>query len=128
MTLSVNAATRRTAIFKIMAELGAMQVGTRLRLTELMAGWTRVGLRADDLSTGLNESFADGTLEFAFDAQESAIWLTAAGKAWAEQAQAERDASTGDGANPEQVLQAAQQRGEASGDKPPTYIRDRRKS
>ncbi|MBL6751512.1 MAG: hypothetical protein ISP90_13370 [Nevskia sp.] len=122
MPLTVTAAARRMAILKLMAELGYLEAGARMKLTDLMAAWTRVGLRADDLSTGLNESLEDGILEFSAEAVDSAVWLTPAGKAWKPDPEC-RDA---DGRTAEQVLQAALQRSSASDAAPP--FRDRRKS
>lgn len=123
MPLTVTAAARRIAILRLMAELGGKKAGARVKLTDLMAAWTRVGLRGDDLSVGLNESLADGILEFGADAQNSAVWLTPAGTAWKHDAGA-RDV---EGRTAEQILQLALQRSSAATDLPPPF-RDRRRS
>lgn len=93
MNLTVTPATRRTAIFKIMADLRFLRVGARLRVTDLMTAWITIGLRGDDLATGLNESFADGILEFAGDGKEATVSLTQVGKVWLESAEAKIDIS-----------------------------------
>ncbi len=82
MPFEITAATRKTAIFHVMRQCHADQVGQPVLLTVLMVGWTQLGLRGDDLSDGLNELLDDGSLGLNADPRSPAVLLTATGKAW----------------------------------------------
>jgi hypothetical protein len=122
-SLEVSPATRRTAILKVMADLGYLQVEAHLALPALMASWNTVGLRADDLAAGLNECLADGILKFSGGAHDSALWLSRDGKAWIDSAHAADEI-----ARQKQILQAAQRRRVAQAGDHAVFFLDRRKS
>ncbi|MBL6749429.1 MAG: hypothetical protein ISP90_02860 [Nevskia sp.] len=122
MGLTVTAATRRAAILKTMADLHSLKVGERLPVTRLMAVWAPLGLRADDLTDGLNECIADGILDFSADAQEFTVWLSDAGKTWIDAVHAQDDIAT-----QKRILHAAEQRRIAQAGHPEPFLRERRK-
>ena len=82
MTQAITALTRKTAIFHLIRQCHADQVGAPVLLTVLMVAWTQLGLRGDDLSTGLNEMLEDGSLHLNADPRNPSVALTASGKAW----------------------------------------------
>lgn len=82
MNLEITALTRKTAVMEIVRQCRADQVGSPVLLTVLMVAWTQLGLRENDLSTGLNEMLDDGSLSLNQDHQNPSVALTDAGKAW----------------------------------------------
>ena len=129
MSVVITALTRKVAILHLIQQCHADRVGAPVLLTVLMVAWTQMGLRGDDLSTGLNEMLEDGSLGLDPDHKNPSISLTAAGKAWME----------GEGANPqlrmeqERILRSVRQRAEgrppqteAPGQVPRWQIIDRR--
>jgi hypothetical protein len=123
MNLTVTASTRRTAILSALADLCFFKVGERLRVTELMSAWMRIPLRGDDLSTGLNECFFDGILDFAVENRESTVSLTHGGKAWIDSAHGRNEFAT-----QMRVLAAAQRRRSVAEEYQAPFFRDRRLS
>jgi hypothetical protein len=109
---AITAATRKTAIVHLIRQCHADRVGEPVLLTALMAAWTLIGLRGEDLSTGLNEMLDDGSLSLIADHKNPAVALTEQGKAWMD----------GQGVDPQQrreqewLLQKIQQR---AGSPPP---------
>jgi len=85
MTLAVTALTRKLAILDLFRQCHADRAGAPVLLTVLMVAWTENGLRADDLSTGLNEMLEDGSLGLNSDPKHPSVALTPDGKSWAEQ-------------------------------------------
>src|ERR1700757_3615782 len=82
MNIDITALTRKTAIIELFRQCHADQEGASVLLTVLMVAWTDLGLRADDLSTGLNEMLEEGTLSLNADAKNPAVVLSPSGKAW----------------------------------------------
>lgn len=82
MTLAITALTRKTAIIGLFRQCHADQVGSSVLLSVLMVAWTGLGLRGEDLSTGLNEMLEEGSLGLNPDHRQPAVMLTASGKAW----------------------------------------------
>lgn len=80
--LPITALTRKTAVLEIFRGYWADEVGNRLSLVELMAAWTEVGLRADDLALGLNEMLDDGSLVLDPNYSKPALTLARSGKDW----------------------------------------------
>ena len=109
MTLAITALTRKTAILQLIRQCHADRPGAPVLLTVLMVGWTQMGLRGDDLSTGLNEMLEDGSLALDPDHKNPSVALTERGKAWID----------GAGANPqlrleqERILRSVKLRTEA---------------
>ena len=95
MTIAITALTRKTAIMRLFRQCRADQAGSQVLLTVLMTAWTQLGLRGEDLSTGLNEMLEDGSLSLNTDPRSPAVALTASGKAWLD----------GVGVNPQQMLE-----------------------
>jgi hypothetical protein len=131
MNLEITALTRKTAIMEIVRQCRAGEVGSPVLLTVLMVAWTQLGLRDNDLSTGLNEMLDDGSLALDQDHNNPSVALTAAGKAWLD----------GTGVDPrlraeqERILRTVRQRMEsrpqeklAPGQEPRWRIIDRRVS
>jgi hypothetical protein len=129
MTLAITALTRKTAILHLIRQCHAEQPGTPVLLTVLMVAWTQLGLRGDDLSTGLNEMLEDGSLRLDPDHKNPSVALSESGKAWMD----------GPGANPqlrmeqERILRSVRQRADglppqaaAPGQVPRWQIVDRR--
>ncbi len=85
MTLVVTALTRKVAILELFRGCHADRAGAPVLLTVLMVAWNESGLRADDLSNGLNEMLEDGSLGLDSDPKHPSVALTAEGRAWAEQ-------------------------------------------
>ena len=84
MTLAITALTRKTAILQLIRQCHADSPGVPVLLTVLMVGWTQMGLRGDDLSTGLNEMLEDGSLALDPEHKNPSVSLTERGKAWTE--------------------------------------------
>lgn len=105
MRLNVSAATRRTALLKLMIDLRSLRIGVRLPVVELMSVWNTTGLRGDDLSAGLNECLEAGILDFAVAGADPSVALTAAGASWLDSLEAR-----GEIAAQRPVLESAQQR------------------
>jgi hypothetical protein len=82
MTIAITALTRKTAIMRLFRHCGAGREGAPVLLTVLMTAWTQLGLRGEDLSTGLNEMLEDASLALSMDPKNPSVSLTAAGKAW----------------------------------------------
>jgi hypothetical protein len=82
MSMTVTPITRKVAILQIFREQRADKAGMGLALEALMAVWTRVGLRGDDLSNGLNELIEDGSLSLRPGHLDPMAVLTAEGKLW----------------------------------------------
>jgi hypothetical protein len=129
MTLAITALTRKTAILQLIRQCHAERPGTPVLLTVLMVAWTQMGLRGDDLSTGLNEMLEDGSLGLDPDHKNPSVAVTERGKAWMD----------GVGADPqlrmeqERILRSVRQRAEnrapqavAPGQVPRWQIVDRR--
>lgn len=110
MALAITALTRKTAILHLIRQCRADQVGAPVLLTVLMVAWTQMGLRGDDLSTGLNEMLEDGSLALDPDHKSPSVSLTAEGKVWMD----------GVGMDPQQrleqdrILHAVKRRAEAN--------------
>jgi hypothetical protein len=111
MYLNVTAATRRTALLKLMIELRCLRVGVRLKVTQLMGAWSRTGLRASDLSDALNESLEAGVLDFSATGADVSVALTFAGASWIDSADGKREIAA-----ERPTLEAAQQRHLNNGD------------
>jgi len=124
MTLAITAATRKTAIFHLIRQCHADQVGAPVLLTVLMVAWTQLGLRGNDLSTGLNEMLDDGSLSLNPDHKNPAVALTANGKAWMQG----HDADPQLRMEQERILRLVRQRAEAlaPGQVPRWQVVDRR--
>ena len=82
MTLAITALTRKTAIIGLFRQCRADEEGASVLLSVLMVAWTQLGLRGDDLSTGLNEMLDEGSLTLNPDPRNPAAVLSARGKAW----------------------------------------------
>ena len=82
MTQAITALTRKTAILHLIRQCHADQVGAPVLLTVLMVAWTQLGLRGDDLSTGLNEMLEEGSLSLSADPRNPSVAVTGSGKAW----------------------------------------------
>lgn len=82
MTLAITALTRKTAIIELFRQCRADREGAPVLLTVLMVAWTDLGLRGEDLSTGLNEMLEEGSLNLNPDHKNPAVVLSASGKAW----------------------------------------------
>jgi uncharacterized protein (TIGR03382 family) len=82
MSLEITALTRKTAIVDIFRQCGAGTPGSPVLLTVLMVAWSQLGLRNDDLSTGLNEMLEDGSLSLDADPRNPAVALTENGLNW----------------------------------------------
>jgi hypothetical protein len=82
MTIAITALTRKTAIIRLFRHCGATREGSPVLLTVLMTAWTQLGLRGEDLSTGLNEMLEDSSLALSTDPKSPSVSMTAAGKAW----------------------------------------------
>lgn len=129
MSIAITAVTRKVAILDLIRQCHADQVGAPVLLTVLMVAWGQLGLRGDDLSTGLNEMLEEGSLSLEPDHRNPSVSLTASGMAWME----------GEGVDPalrleqERILRAVKQRAssrppasETPGQVPRWQIIDRR--
>lgn len=129
MSLVITAVTRKTAILELFRQCHADQAGAPVLLTVLMVAWTQMGLRGDDLSTGLNEMLGEGSLVLNPDVRQPSVSLSKSGKAWLD----------GVGVDPkvkleqERILRTVQQRAQgrppeklAPGQEPRWRIIDRR--
>jgi hypothetical protein len=123
MRLNVTAATRRTAILKLMIELRFLRVGLRLRIADIMRAWNRTGLRGDDLSAALNESLAAGILDFSGTGPEASVALTSAGASWIDSPEAKSEIAA-----QRPILDAALQRHRAGSDNQKAAWYERRSS
>jgi hypothetical protein len=85
MTPAITALTRKVAILDLFRQCHADRAGAPVLLTVLMVAWNENGLRADDLSNGLNEMLEDGSLGLDPDPKTPSVSLTPAGKSWADQ-------------------------------------------
>ncbi|HZR37834.1 MAG TPA: hypothetical protein VFA75_20850 [Nevskia sp.] len=85
MTLNITDLTRKVAILDLFRQCHADRAGAPVLLTVLMVAWNESGLRADDLSVGLNEMLEAGTVSLDADPKSPSVALTPAGMAWIDQ-------------------------------------------
>lgn len=127
MSLVITALTRRLAILDLFRQCHADQAGQPVLLTVLMVAWGDLGLRGDDLSTGLNEMLEDGSLSLNADPKNPSVTLSAEGRGWLERLDPQERQEQ------ERILRAVRQRAQnkppeklAPGQEPRWRIIDRR--
>jgi hypothetical protein len=82
MSLSVTAATRKTAILHIFRDCRSYWANARIPRSAIMDAWVDVGLRQDDLTSGIDELLHEGSLVLVGSRSDSLLSLTAAGEEW----------------------------------------------